>query len=71
MGSMSYCLFENTLSEMSRCVDRMQEAYDLNEMDMNEYEKAAFKAMWNVCRDFMAEHERLLINTNEQEALHE
>lgn len=60
MGSMSYCLFENTASELSRCVDKMEEAGSLQDMNLNEYELRAFHTMWRVCRDFLAEHERLL-----------
>jgi len=60
MSSMSYCLFENTASELSRCVERMQEANSLTDLDFSQYEKAAFYEMWRTCRDFLAEHERLL-----------
>ena len=60
MGSMSYCLFENTASELSRCVDKMEEAGSLQEMDLNEYELRAFHSMFRIARDFLAEHERLL-----------
>lgn len=62
MGSMSYCLFENTLGELGRCIDRMSEAESLQELTgrMSEYEERAFHEMWRTCRDFLAEHERLL-----------
>lgn len=60
MGSMSYCLFENTASELSRCVDKMSEAESLRDMDFNEYELRAFQSMFRIAREFLAEHERLL-----------
>lgn len=60
MGSMSYCLFENTLGELSNCVERMSEAETLADMDFNSYEVQAFHSMWRVAREFLAEHERLL-----------
>lgn len=60
MASMSYCMFENTHGELGQCVDAMSEAETLSDLDMNEYEKQAFFAMWNTCREFLAEHERLL-----------
>jgi len=60
MGSMSYCLFENTASELERCVDRMAEAESVADMDFNEYEQRAFDSMFRIARDFLAEHERLL-----------
>lgn len=60
MASMSYCLFENTASELDRCVDRMAEANSLEDLDLNEYEERAFKEMFRIARNFLAEHERLL-----------
>ena len=60
MGSMSYCLFENTASELSRCVDRMSEAESLQDLNLNEYEQRAFDSMFRIAREFLAEHERLL-----------
>ena len=69
MSSMSYCLFENTASELSRCVARMEEANSLTDLDFSQYEKAAFYEMWRTCRDFLAEHERLLnasVDLNEE-----
>jgi exonuclease VII small subunit len=60
MSSMSYCLFENTASELSRCVERMEEANSITDLDFSQYEKAAFYEMFRTCRDFLAEHERLL-----------
>ena len=62
MPSMSYCRFENTLGELSECVRAMEEAESLGDLteQMSDYELRAFNAMWRVCRDFLAEHERLL-----------
>ncbi len=60
MSSMSYCLFENTASELGRCVERMEEANSITDLDFSQYEKAAFMEMFRTCRDFLAEHERLL-----------
>jgi hypothetical protein len=61
-------MFENTLKDLQDCVYRMEEAESMEDLDINNYEKHAFYAMWRVCRDFMAEHERLLVEqgvTNE------
>ena len=63
MSSMSYCLFENTASELARCVAEMEEANCLSDLDFSQYEKAAFYEMFRTCRDFLAEHERLLNST--------
>ena len=65
MPSMSYCRFENTLGDLAACVGDMQEAENLQELtrQMSEYELRSFHAMWNVCREFLAEHERLINGT--------
>ena len=60
MASISYCLFENTAGELARCVERMEEANSLTDLDLSQYEKPAFMEMFRTCRDFLAEHERLL-----------
>ena len=60
MSSMSYCLFENTASELARCVDRMEEAGSIQDLDFNQYELSAFYSMFQTCRSFLAKHERLL-----------
>ncbi len=60
MASMSYCLFDNTASDLGRCVERMEEAESLKDLDLNENEERAFMEMFRTCRDFLAEHERLL-----------
>jgi len=70
MGSMSYCLFENTEGELSRCVRRMEEASSMKDLKLNEYEKRAFQSMWRTARDFLAEHERLM-NTQLMEDIEE
>ena len=72
MSSMSYCLFENTLGELGACVNRMAEAATLQDLidDMSKYERAAYGEMWRVCRDFLAEHERLM-NTPLEEDIEE
>lgn len=60
MPSMSYCMFENTLAEMRQCVSAMEDAESLQDLDLNDYESRAFHAMFDIARDFLAEHERLL-----------
>jgi exonuclease VII small subunit len=60
MSNMSYCMFENTLSDLEQVVAAMENAETIDDLDMNEYELRAFHAMWRVARNFLAEHERLL-----------
>ena len=64
MGSMSYCLFENTASELGRCVNKMSEADSIDDLDFSEYEQRAFDSMFRIAREFLAEHERLLNTEN-------
>ena len=60
MSNMSYCRFENTLSDLGDCVEAMENAKTIEDLDMNEHERASFNVMWRVCREFLAEYERLL-----------
>jgi hypothetical protein len=60
MPSMSYCKFENTEMELAQCVEAMEQAGYLDELDMNDYEQRAFLSMWRLCKTFLAEHERLM-----------
>ena len=68
MPSMSYCKFENTLGELDQCIEAMENAETISDLDMNDYEKRAFFAMWDKCRTFLAEHERLIITQYEEES---
>ena len=64
MGSMSYCLFENTSGELARCIRQLEDAESIEDLDFSGYELAAFHGMWRQCRDFLAEHERLITAQN-------
>ena len=57
---MTYCMFENTEGELSQCIEAMEQADKIGELDMSNYERASFDRMWRLCRTFLAEHERLL-----------
>lgn len=67
MSNMSYCMFENTYRDLEQCVSAMEDAENINDLDMNSYEQSAFYAMFNMCRNFLAEHERLLNAQNQRE----
>lgn len=60
MSNMSYCRFENTLRDLEDCIVAMNNASTLADLDMSKYEERAFNAMWNTCREFLAEHARLI-----------
>ena len=66
MPSMTYCMFENTELELSQVVGFMEEADSFDELDLNQYEKAAFLRMHTLCRVFLAEHARLLESMNDE-----
>ena len=66
MPSMQYCMFENTSMELEQCISAMEDADTIADLDMNQYEQAAFRSMWRLCKDFLAEQERLL-NTEVEE----
>jgi hypothetical protein len=53
-------MFENTETELSQCVANMEEAATFEDLDLNQYERTAFLRMRELCREFLAEHDRLL-----------
>lgn len=59
MSNMSYCRFENTSNDLFDCVSAMEEAYDMDELDLNQYEQAAFQRMRELCQQFLQESDRL------------
>lgn len=66
MSNMSYCRFENTARDLQDCVAAMEDANSLEDLDLSKYELMAFHEMFNIARDFLAEHARLL-NTEVEE----
>ena len=69
MPSMSYCMFENTEIELANCVEAMEQVSSIEDLDMSSYEELAFRTLWRTCREFLAEHERLLNTVNEGETV--
>ena len=59
MPSMSYCMFENTSIEMNQCIGNMIEAGTIDDLDLNEYEQDAFRLMYDMCKRYVVEFERL------------
>ena len=59
MANMSYCRFENTSDDLLDCVNAMQEACELEELDLSEYESSAMKRMRKLCERFLEEYDRL------------
>ena len=59
MPSMSYCMFENTAGEMKQVVTAMREANDIEALDLNEYEQDAYRDLYEMCKRYVIEFERL------------
>ena len=60
MANMSYCRFENTSNDLRDCVDAMEEAYDMADLDLSKTELSSLKYMRDLCERFLEETERLL-----------
>ena len=60
MANMSYCRFENTNNDLRDCVDAMEEAYDMADLDLSRTELSSLKYMRSLCEKFLEESERLL-----------
>ncbi len=57
MSNMSYCMFENTQSDIEECVDKLGVIDSFDELSKTE-QRAADK-MYKDCIDYMAEYESL------------
>lgn len=58
MASMSYCVIENTSSDMWACVEKFTERQ--NALQDNQYEMARLESLYNACKRFVAEYEEYL-----------
>lgn len=65
MANMSYCRFSNTSGDLRDCVDAMEEAYDLAELDLSREELQSLKWMRDLCEKFLEESDRLLAAESE------
>ena len=59
MPSMSYCMFENTSGEMSQVLNKMRDARDIDDLDMNEYEQRAFRDLYEQCQEYIVRYREL------------
>ena len=59
MPSMSYCMFENTSGEMSQVLNKMSDARDIDDLDMNEYEQRAFRDLYEQCQEYIVRYREL------------
>jgi len=56
---MSYCAFENTSGEMSQVLNKMRDARDIDDLDMNEYEQRAFRDLYEQCQEYIVRYREL------------
>ena len=59
MPSMSYCKFENTSIELTQCVTAMENARDMDDLDLNSYEQGAYLEMYALCKAYINEFDRI------------
>jgi Ran GTPase-activating protein (RanGAP) involved in mRNA processing and transport len=57
--NMSYCMFENTMNDLRHCVEAMDNADSMSELDLSRTEKAAYEYMRELCQNFLDCAERL------------
>ena len=60
MANKSYCRFDKTRNDLWDCVDAMEEAYDMADLDLSKTELSSLKYMRDLCERFLEETERLL-----------
>jgi hypothetical protein len=57
--NMSYCMFENTMRDMRQCLETMDEAETLKELDMSMREMNSYILLREFCQNFLDIAERL------------
>ena len=58
MSSMSYCAIENTADELGATVDRIEEKGEQYLREVNQYERAAYPSLLELCKKFIELHEK-------------
>lgn len=67
MSNMSYCRFENTANDLRDCVDAMEEAGSMEELDLSRSELSSFKWMRSLCQRFLEAAEHLENSAEDEE----
>jgi hypothetical protein len=57
--NMSYCMFENTMNDLRQCVQAMEGAETVSELELSRTEKNSYEYMRELCQNFLDEAERL------------
>ena len=58
MSNMSYCRFQNTFLDFRDCVQEMDEAYNIKDMELSEDEARAMKQMYSWCERYIENLDR-------------
>ena len=57
--NMSYCMFQNTVTDMRQCLESMDAAETLAELDLSRDEKRSYDLMREFCQNFLDIAQRL------------
>ena len=57
--NMSYCMFENTATDLRHCLESMDAAETLAELDLSRDEKRSYDLMRDYCKNFLDIADRL------------
>jgi len=60
-------MFENTSNELHRCVTAMQEARDIEDLNLNLYEQEGFRDLYTLCQRYIEFYKILTVNDFEEE----
>ena len=51
--NMSYCMFQNTATDLRHCLESMDEAETLAELELSRDEKRSYDLMREYCQNFL------------------
>ena len=51
--NMSYCMFQNTATDLRQCLESMDAAETLSELELNRDEKRSYDLMREFCQNFV------------------
>jgi hypothetical protein len=51
--NMSYCMFQNTATDLRQCLESMDAAETLSELDLSRDEKRSYDLMREFCQNFL------------------
>ena len=51
--NMSYCMFQNTATDLRQCLEAMDAAETISELDLSRTEKRSYDLMREFCQNFV------------------